>query len=79
MSKATTTIEDKRTWCKTKGDLSFLSDRLFSAGITALALKDSARLRQDLIDASRALVRLVAMYEAAAQRELVELKLGGMV
>jgi hypothetical protein len=59
--------------------LSFLSDRLFSAGITALALKDTARFRQDLVDASRAITRLVALYEKEAHHELVELKLGGCV
>lgn len=70
---------DTRTWIKSKSDLCFLSDRLFGAGITSLALRDTPRFRQDLVDASRAITRLIGLYEREVHRELIELKLGGCV
>jgi hypothetical protein len=69
-------INDERLWTITRDELGYLSDRLYSRGISTLTTASPTE-RRDLINASRVITRLLAMYERGSQRTLSAIMLGG--
>jgi hypothetical protein len=57
-------------------ELTYLSDRLYSRAISDLPL-DTPNSRRDMLIASRALTRLLRMYERASRRTLSAVMLDG--
>lgn len=73
---ATDTITDDECWMLTRDQLSWLSDRLYSRSLSTLDTITPAE-RRDLLNASRAITRLLQSYERAAGHSLTAVMLGG--
>jgi hypothetical protein len=67
---------DHEVWTLTRDQLGYLSDRLYSRGVSNLNTVTPAD-RRDLINASRVITRLLQSYERASGHTLSALMLGG--
>lgn len=68
--------EDHKVWTLTRADIDALSDRLYSRAVSNLSTV-GPNDRRDLINASRALRRLLAAYERGTGHQLSAIMLGG--
>jgi hypothetical protein len=67
---------DHEVWVLTVAEIDSLADRLYSRGVSTLSAS-SASERCDLVNASRALRRLLAAYERGTGHQLSAIMLGG--
>ena len=77
MSKATIEgIADHAVWTLSRTEIEYLADRLYSRGVSVLTAV-GPRERDDLVIASRVIVRLLQSYERGTGRQLAAIMLGG--
>jgi hypothetical protein len=60
----------------TRAEIEYLADRLYGRGVSTITTTSAAE-REDLITASRALRRLLSVYERASGRQLACLLING--